>query len=248
MEEILVSVIIPAYNCAGCIDQAVQSALMQDMALEVIVINDCSPDDLDAVMAKYSKDARVRYVKNAKNQGVAATRNRGVALAKGRYIAFLDADDIWRESKLSKQLACMEETGAVLCATARELMNPAGELSGRIFPIAREFIFKELCKQNFISCSSVVLTAEVAKEFPMGHDDAHEDYLLWMQILKKYGRGCGVNEPLLLYRLSNTGKSGSKWNSAKMTFKTYRYMGFGFFRSVFCFLTYTFHGIKKYYL
>ncbi len=247
MEEILVSVIIPAYNCAAYIDLAIQSALKQETALEVIVINDCSPDDLDAVMEKYQEDCRVRYVKNEQNQGVAATRNRGVALAKGRYIAFLDADDIWRENKLARQLQCMEETGAVLCATARELMNPEGELSGRIFPIAPEFTFKELCKHNFISCSSVVLTTQVAKEFPMGHDDAHEDYLLWMQILKKYGRGCGVNEPLLLYRLSNTGKSGSKWNSAKMTFKTYRYMGFGFFRALFCFVAYTFNGIKKYY-
>ena len=91
--EVLVSVIMPAWNCAGTIGKAIDSVLVQDVPLELIVVNDTSPDDLDAVMKTYASDPRVRYVKNEHNLGASGSRNRGVALAKGSYVAFLDADD-----------------------------------------------------------------------------------------------------------------------------------------------------------
>jgi len=65
MCEILVSVIIPAYNCANFISTALDSVLMQNVPLEIIVINDASPDDLDRVMEKYTHLPQVLYLKNA---------------------------------------------------------------------------------------------------------------------------------------------------------------------------------------
>lgn len=111
-----------------------------------------------------------------------------------------------------------------------------------------EYTYQEIVRHNPINCSSVLLKTEVAKAFPMHHDDSHEDYLMWLEILEKYGKGCAVNEPLLKYRISNQRKSGNKWNSAKMTFLTYRYMGFGMVRSVAYFICYAFHGVRKYFL
>lgn len=247
MEETLVSVIIPAYNCANYIPMALDSALVQDVPMEILVINDCSRDHLDAVMTPYLKDSRIRYLKNEKNLGVAATRNYGVSQAKGNYIAFLDADDCWAEGKLKKQLALIREKNTVLCSTARELMELDGTLTGYVIPVKEEYTFADLCRHNQINCSSVLIRTEVAKEFPMHHDDSHEDYLMWLEVLKKYDRGCAINEPLLKYRISNTGKSGNKWNSAKMTYMTYRYMNFGTIRSLMCFVSYAFHGLQKYF-
>lgn len=247
MNEILVSVIIPAYNCANFIHLALDSALAQDVPLEIIVINDCSADHLDVVMEKYRQFPQIRYLKNEKNLGVAQSRNKGVALARGAYVAFLDADDYWEKEKLKKQLALMEEKGAVICSTARELMNPDGSLTGYIIPVKPEFTYRDLLLHNQVNCSSVLIKTEVAKEFPMHHDDGHEDYLMWMEVLEKYDRGCAINEPLLKYRITNTGKSGNKLNSARMTFTTYRYMGFGFFRSLLYFISYAFHGLRKYF-
>ena len=63
MDQVLVSVIMPVYNCAAYIEQALESALYQDVPLEVIVINDCSKDNLDRVMQRYESDRRVRYMK-----------------------------------------------------------------------------------------------------------------------------------------------------------------------------------------
>ena len=215
--------------------------------MEIIVINDCSKDNLDSIMKQYQKYPQIRYLKNEKNMGVAATRNRGVAMACGEYIAFLDADDYWEKDKLKKQLELIRKKGTVICSTARELMNPDGTLTGYIIPVKTEFTFYDLRVQNQINCSSVLIKREVALEFPMHHDDCHEDYLMWLEVLEKYGRGCSVNEPLLKYRITNKGKSGNKWDSAKMTYMTYRYMGFGFFKSAFYFICYAFHGLRKYF-
>ena len=243
-----VTVIIPAYRCAKTIDQAIQSVLIQDVSVIILVINDQSPDDLDQVMEKYTKDSRVIYVKNERNLGAAASRNKGVAMARTPYIAFLDSDDCWRAGKLKKQLACMENTNIVLCSTARELMDVNGVKTGRIFPVKEHLTYKEILKHNSIVCSSVLLRTEVAKAFPMEHEDSHEDYILWMRILKKFGAARGINEPLVLYRLSAKGKSGNKWKSARMTLKAYRYMGFSWPKSLCCFVCYAWNGIMKYYL
>ncbi len=247
MYEFDVSVIIPAYNCAEHISRAIDSALLQDVKTEIIVINDCSTDNIDEVLEKYSDFDNVKYFKNPQNLGVAETRNFGVQKAKGKYVAFLDSDDFWSEKKLSKQIKLIESGEYALCATARELVDENGNSLKRIIPVKNVITYKDLLKHNSINCSSVLLKTEIAKEFPMHSDDCHEDYIMWLEILKKYKFACGINEPLLKYRLSNKGKSGSKFKSAKMTFAVYRRMGFGIFKSCVCFCSYAFNGVKKYF-
>lgn len=247
MDESLVSVIIPVHNGTKYVCQAIDSALIQDVPLEILVIDDGSKDNLDQVMERYQGEPRIRYLKNEKNIGVAATRNRGVSLARGSYIAFLDADDYWMKDKLKKQLALMKETNCMICSTARELMDMDGKLTGHIIPVKPQITYGNLLLSNRINCSSVVIRTEVAQEFPMHNDDSHEDYLMWLEVLRKYRTACAVNEPLLKYRISETGKSGSKWQSAKMTFMVYRYMGFGWGRSILHFCSYALHGMMKYF-
>lgn len=246
MSDPLISVIIPAYNCQQFIRRAIDSALAQQMPVEILVIDDCSTDRLDDVMADYRGNPSVIYLKNNRNLGAAQTRNRGVSLAKGRYVAFLDADDYWAEGKLRKQLEAIEASHVVLCATARELLTPEGKPTGRIIPVKNRISYRDLLKHNSINCSSVLLQTEVAREFPMHHEDSHEDYIMWLEILRKYNMACGINEPLLKYRLSSSGKSGSKLNSARMTYTAYRYSGLSVPMSICCFCSYAIHGIWKY--
>lgn len=248
MRDPVVSVIIPAYKCADTICGAIDSALCQDVELEILVLNDCSPDNLDDVMASYAQEPRVRYLKNEENLGASGSRNRGVSLARGGYVAFLDSDDSWLPGKLSRQLKLLEETGCILCCTGREMVDEQGRSTGRIIPVRERISYQDLLKGNSISCSSVILPTHVAREFPMEHEDSHEDYIMWLRILRKYGSACGINEPLLRYRISTTGKSGSKLKSARMTWKVYRYMEFGIIRSMACFVSYAFHGVKKHWL
>lgn len=241
-----VSVIIPAYNAGAYIEQAIDSALRQEVNLEIIVIDDCSTDHLEEVVAKYLENPVFTYSRNEKNLGASGSRNWAVAMAKGDYVAFLDADDWWADGKLKKQLELIKKTGMVLCTTGRELMTPEGKLTGKVIPVAEELTYKKLLHHNAINCSSVLIKTEVAREFPMCHEDSHEDYITWLRVLQKYEKACGIAEPLLKYRLSNCGKSGNKVKSAKMTFKVYRYLGFGYLKSIYYFCWYAVNGVLKY--
>ena len=257
---LLVSVIIPVHNGCGTIRAAIDSVLDQDMhfesahrigrgsiqEMEILVIDDASTDDLDAVEKEYEDHPEVIFLHNEHNLGAAKSRNRGVLLARGKYVAFLDADDCWDRGKLKKQFARIYETGDVLCCTGRELMDESGKLTGRVIGVKERLTYRDLLWHNQINCSSVVMLTKVARRYPMAHEDSHEDYITWMQILSEYEEVCAVNEPLLKYRVSNKGKSGSKLRSARMTYKAYRYMGFGPVKSTALFISYAIHGAIKY--
>ncbi|MBE5943629.1 MAG: glycosyltransferase family 2 protein [Lachnospiraceae bacterium] len=272
----MVSVIVPSYNSGNYVIHAVSSALLQDVEKEIIVIDDCSKDSsIDFFVQQYATDfvprneivpkelhkencevvlywqgkvddTLVSVYKNKANQGVAVTRNIGVNLAKGEYIALLDSDDWWVENKLKRQIVAMEETGAVMCNTARELVRHDGRPVGHIIHTPEVITIKDLKKTNYINCSSVLVKREALLKYPMEHDDAHEDYLAWLQIVKDYGDVVGIDEPLMKYRLSIGGKSRNKFKAAKMTYRTYCYAGFGKVKSAFMMFAYTYNGLKKY--
>lgn len=243
----IVSVIIPAYRCEATIAASIESALMQDVDLEVLVVNnDKNNSALASVLHNYDENERVHVLITRENIGAAKGRNLGVKHAKGDYIAFLDADDMWTEGKLKEQLALLAQTNAPICCTARELIRRNGSSTGRIIPVGSRISYRNLLSHNSINCSSVLLPRKIALEFPMEHEEAHEDYITWLKIVKKYGDAVGINKPMLKYRLSNTGKSGSKLQSAKMTYLVYRYAGYNVVAASFFFVQYALHGVLKY--
>ncbi len=242
----LVSVIMPVYNGAATICQAIDSVYRQNVPLELLVIDDGSTDQTVEILSAYQDRPDFRYLKNAQNIGAAASRNRGVHEAHGQYIAFLDADDWWEDGKLKLQLDILKKTGRVLCSSGRELMNYDGSSTGKYIPVRETVSYRDLLRHNSINCSSVLLSKEVAAEFPMEHDDSHEDYLTWLKILHKYGPAAGIDKPLLKYRMSKSSKSGDKKKSAIMTYKVYRYMGYSHIRCILYFISYAIHGLWKY--
>lgn len=101
-----VSVVIPSYNCARYIGQAVESVLSQTFSdWEIIVVDDGSKDHTREVLQVYGH--QVRYVRQ-QNQGVSVARNHGISLARGEFVAFLDADDYFLPDKLARQLTVFE--------------------------------------------------------------------------------------------------------------------------------------------
>lgn len=245
--ENMISVVIPAYNCVNTIRYAMDSVLQQEVLLEILVIDDGSTDGLDDAMQIYMQDSRVRYMKNEKNMGPSATRNRGVQEARGEYIAFLDSDDYWMHDKLSRQLALIQEKQCVLCATGRELITHEGNPTGRVISVKERITYEDMLHQNWINNSSVLVRRDVLLEFPMECDDVHEDYLLWLKVLKKYGIVYAIDEPLLKYRMSKKSKSGTKIQSAIMTYKTYRRLGMNRLQAMKSFVSYAVAGVRKYY-
>ena len=102
----LVSVILATRNRAASLQRALASIQRQTYPnLEIIVVNDCSPDECEAIIFEYMKrDGRIQYWRNKENLGVAGSRNKGVELSKGTYVAFLDSDDVWSLDKIEKQI------------------------------------------------------------------------------------------------------------------------------------------------
>ena len=142
----MISVVIPSYNGAETLFQAIDSVLCQTTKtpLEILVIDDNSTDDTMEKMGRYGENDRVRYIRNETNKGASASRNRGVQLAKGDYIAFLDADDYWDPEKLEKQEKALAKTGDVLCCTGRELIYDQEPEKQKIFSVPERITYKML--------------------------------------------------------------------------------------------------------
>ena len=250
MVDPLISIIMPAYNAEKTIAGSIDSVLGQSYSSwELLVIDDGSTDSTAAIVKKAaSMDARVTLVQNSRNLGVSASRNRGVARASGGWVAFLDSDDQWRPSKLEKQVAAIREKGDVgLVYTGSSFLNSAGQESSYTLKVPESVSYHGLLKQNIIPCSSVLAKKELLQKYPMGRDDMHEDYAVWLQILKGGHCAYGVNEPLLLYRLSENSKSANKRKAAAMTYKVYQFLGLGRLQSLYYFSCYAWRNMKKYF-
>ncbi len=242
----LISVIMAAYNAENTIETAISSVLAQTYGnFELIVINDCSVDSTaDKVLA--FGDARIRMLTNEKNSGVSLTRHRGASEAKGEWIAILDSDDAWEPDKLEKQAELQKRTGAELMYTGSAFMDSDGRRLDAVLSVPETADRRRLLKQNILSNSSALVRRELFLANEVLDDSIHEDFACWLKILGTGRTAYGVNEPLLIYRLSGTSKTGNKMKSAKMNWRTYRAVGLNVF-SAFCYMVcYTVNGLKKY--
>lgn len=246
----MVSVIMPAYNSEKYIKKAILSVCRQDYPdWELIVIDDCSTDSTaDIIKELAESDSRIRYLKNSRNRGVAESRNRGVACASGEWVAFLDSDDCWRFDKLSCQINCASRSHARFIFSGSAFMDQADKKLRYSLQVPKRITFHQLLKQNVISCSSVLIKKELLEQYPMRRsEDMHEDFAVWLQILRDTGEpACGVNKPLLIYRITPGSKSNNKIKAAGMTYRVYRYIGLSPVKSAWYWMHYSIRSLKKY--
>ncbi|MBR6568072.1 MAG: glycosyltransferase [Clostridia bacterium] len=246
----LVSVIIPVHNGERYIEKSVRSVMAQTYGnWELLVIDDFSTDSTsDIVGALCEEDKRVSYIKNTENIGTAKTRNRGLELSKGDCVAFLDADDVWKPEKLETQLRKMESEKADLVYSSYEIVNENGEAIKAPYLVSETVNFEGLLKENVIGCSTVILSSEIAEKYRFVEDYYHEDYCLWLNILRDGYKVAGCRELLVEWRLITDSRSFDKRNSALYRWRIYReYLKLPLFKSIRLFFCYFIGGIKKYY-
>lgn len=244
----LISVIMAAYNAEKTIEQAIESVRNQTYSnFELLVINDYSKDTTADIVSRIAKkDARVRLLSNDENLGVSLTRKYGLEEAKGDWIAILDSDDIWRADKLEKQLLLQQKVNADLLFTGSAFISSNGQPIDWYLHVPNEVTYRQLLKQNVISNSSALVRKELyTKHFVIG-DRMHEDFAIWLEILKEGKKAYGVDEPLLIYRIAKSSKSGNKVKAAKMNWNTYRYVGLNFFLALYYECWYVVNGLLKY--
>lgn len=244
----LVSVIMPAYNAEKYICQAIDSVRRQTYTdWELIVVDDASKDETVSIVKDYCrKDSRIKLLCNSRNQGVSRTRKNGVEAAAGEWVSFLDSDDAWRPEKLEKQIALQKQYNAKLIFTGSAFMDSEGKPLEWVLHVPEKIQYRQLLKQNLISNSSVLIEKKAYEECAVLADDMHEDFACWLRFLRKGNIAYGVDEPLLLYRLSAQSKSGNKLKAAKMNWKTYRAIGLNFVLAAYYMVWYAVKSVLKY--
>ena len=244
----MVSIVMPAYNAGKTIRKSVESVMAQTFSdWELIVIDDGSCDDTAKILSELaSSDNRICFLQNEKNCGASYTRNRAISLARGEWIAFLDSDDLWTSEKLDKQLRLADEhPDMVICYTASSFIDDDGNPYAYVMAAEERVTYKTLLRRNLLSCSSVMIRASVMKSIQMPNDKMHEDYFVWLTVVREYGVAYGINEPLLIYRLCSNSKSSNRIKSAKMLFNAYRAVNYGIVTSTLFTFRYMFHSVRK---
>ena len=209
----LVSAIIPTYNRAHIVGDAVESVLGQTYSnIEVIVVDDGSKDDTLRCLQQYGD--RIRVVTQG-NAGPAAARNRGIAESRGELIAFLDSDDIWLPAKIERQVALLQRAGAsVPCCLCNILMkwNSGDRASFDIAllkPSAEEGVWlnaDEVLATRFVLFNQGIVIRRPVLEKIGGFDESIrylEDYELPLR-LSLEGPWAFIETPLAVWRESMT--------------------------------------------
>jgi glycosyltransferase involved in cell wall biosynthesis len=197
-----VSVVIPSYNSARFVPQAIESAEAQSVTPhEIIVVDDGSTDDTTSVLSAFG--SRIRVV-SRRNGGLPAARNSGSAVATGSWLAYLDADDTWLPTKLERQLEVGRDPRVALVYTDRLNVGARGELPERQSDVHRMYsgdIFVDLLLLgNRITASSAMVRRDVYAALGgfAEHLRAAEDWDLWIRLAETHRVGV-VEEPLTCY-------------------------------------------------
>ncbi|KHS85095.1 MULTISPECIES: glycosyltransferase family 2 protein [Pectobacterium] len=239
------SIIMPVYNGELTIKSSIDSILAQTYDdFELYIIDDCSHDSTPDIVSEYN-DSRIFYIRNNHNLGVAKSRNIGVKAASGEYIAFLDSDDLWIEDKLEKQIYFFSKGFDVVCSNYSTFISE-NELDFGIERKSPEFIsYRDMLKSNFIGNLTGAYNAEKLGKFYQ-EKIGHEDYVMWLEIMKKSQKAYCIQENLAYYRISSSSLSSNKFKALLWQWNIYRHeVKLSFISSCYFFLYYVFYALKK---
>jgi glycosyltransferase involved in cell wall biosynthesis len=214
-----VSVIIPAFNAADTLAEAVYSVLNGTYDnLEILIVDDFSSDNTAQVAAQLAEEnPQVQYFQNPQNYGVSKSRNLMIEKATGEFIAFLDSDDTWEPKKLEICLTILKENPDIKSvAHALSYLDKHGKKKSYIptYPITREEMnaLKKNGEIPWTFPSAAVIDRETLLEEKGFREDWHvgEDAELFARIAQKYGM-LGSKEPLANYRIRGNSLTDKYW-------------------------------------
>lgn len=206
-EDILVSVVMPTYNDAEYLRQAIDSILSQTYShFEFIIVNDGSTDNTEAIISTYT-DLRIRYYANDTNRGNAYTRNVGMSKAHGKYIAIMDSDDISMPDRLQVQVKYLEKHEDIdILGGAVEFFDGKTTFVKR-FAVTPDYTKSFLFFKNAMFQPSVMLRRDSWEKHGLTYDPSREnmeDFDLWFRAAMAGARLSSLDKVLLRYRVSES--------------------------------------------
>ena len=253
MDNELISIITPVYNAEAYIEAASNTVHSQTYAYwEWILVDDCSKDSSAERIRQLAADdpalaARIRLIVLAENGGAANARNTGVKAANGRYIAFLDADDMWRPDKLAEQLRFMQEKNAAFSYHSYEFGKEDGTPTGRVVRAVEELTYDMALTRTIIFTSTVMFDMEkMSREEIMMPHCPSEDTALWWQLLRNGYTAYGLDKNLAVYRRPAKSLSSNKFVALERIWYLYREREhLSLIRSVFCFIGWAYRATAR---
>lgn len=203
----LVSIIMPSYNCGQFIGESIKSVQEQTyQKWELLIVDDNSDDETINIVNEFKKsDDRIVLYQNLTNKGAAVSRNLAIKRAHGRWIAFLDSDDLWEETKLEKQVRFMEDNGYSFSYTKYQEMDAEGILTGVTISGPKHVTKRGMYNFCWPGCLTVMYDASVVGLIQIEDIKKNNDYAMWLKVCKK--ADCYLlPEVLAKYR---RGRSGS---------------------------------------
>lgn len=246
--EPLVSVITAMYNSEKYIAETIQSVLSQTYQnWEMLIVDDKSTDKSLAIAGEFAKsDARIKIFPLHKNHKLPAEpRNVATDNAGGKYIAFLDSDDTWYPEKLATQIHQMEYNQWEICFSGymKKYEDNAGKKKCINVPAAVSYY--DMLKTNSIGNLTAVYNVEKLGKLKQANR-FFEDYIMWLQVLRKGFIAHGIQKPLATYRVHSKSNSYNKFRNLKEQWSIYReIVGLNLVRSCWYFFHYSFNGLKK---
>ena len=245
---ICVSVIVPYYKKKNYIKKTINSIKLQSYKnLEIIIIYDDEDiEDFKMIKNIQRSDDRIKLIINKKTLGAGMSRNIGIQKARGKYIAFLDADDLWKKNKIQLQLNYMIKNNLEICHPSYEILDK--NVKKKKIMRAKTFQdYKELLFSCDIGLSTVMLKKKLITnncKFP--NLKTKEDFALWLLILKKNITIGSLDKNLTNWRKLGDSLSSSVIQKLRDGFILYNnYMKFNYLKSLWFLLILSVNSLKK---
>ncbi len=242
-----VSIILPFYKKKEYIKETISSVLAQTFTdYEIIIIYDETDNtNLEFIKSIIKNNEKIKIIINERNCGAGESRNIGIKNSKGNFIAFIDADDIWKNDKLENQLNYMIQNDIQASHTSYDIIDDNGkEISRRT---ARNVDYNDLLASCDIGLSSVIIKKDILSEdCKFANLQTKEDYVLWLKLAKKGIIFYGVDKSFLKWRKLKKSLSSSSGRKLLDGYKVYnKYLNFNFIKSFFCLLRLSLNYLKK---
>lgn len=244
-QDILISIITPTYNSGKYIGETIKSVLSQTYEnWELLIADDCSKDNTAYIVNEFN-DSRIKYLKLDKNVGAATARNTVLEKAKGKFIAFLDADDMWKPEKLERQLMFMLGNQAGFSFTSYEILKNG---RNKVVKVPYKLNYNQFMKNTIIGTSTVMVNTDIVGEIRLANVRKDHDSMTWAKLLREGHLAYGLNESLAYYRKVEGSISSDKLKAARNHWINCRNVEkLPFIKCLYYFIFYGLNAVRKHY-